>query len=44
MKYKYITIDLRKLKGIKKAEEMKKNGWDIINVGFNTIQLQKKRG
>ena len=44
MKYKYITIDLRSIKGFEKAEKLKTNGWHIISVGFNTIQLEKERG
>ena len=41
MKNKYITIDLRSVKAFEKAEKLKENGWDIISVGFNTIQLKK---
>ena len=42
MAYKYKTIDLRTVKGIKQAERLKSLGWKIISVGFNTIMLEKK--
>lgn len=42
MKRKYITVNLRTIKGIEKAEKLKEKGYVIISIGFDTIQLEKK--
>lgn len=43
MKIKYITVDTRTLKGLKRAERLKYNGWTVGSVGFYTIQFYKAR-
>lgn len=41
MKAKYITVDLRTIRGFRKAENLKSKGWKITSVGFSTIQLMR---
>ena len=43
MKTKYITIDLRTIKGFEKAERLQQQGWKIINVGWDDIQMFKEK-
>jgi len=44
--YKYITVDLRNIRGIKRAEWLQARGWKVFAVGFATVTMQKmtKRG
>ena len=42
MAYKYKTINLRLIKGIKQAEKLQSLGWKIISVGFTTVTMEKK--
>jgi hypothetical protein len=42
MRYKFITVELRSIKGIEKAERLKNNGWKIINSSLDTIIFEKK--
>ena len=39
---KYITVDTRTIKGIKKAERLKEKNWIIGSVGLWRIQFYKK--
>jgi hypothetical protein len=39
---KYKTIDTRIDKGLKQAERLKRNGWEIVSIGFYTITFFKK--
>lgn len=43
MIYEYKTISLRTLSGVKQAERMKANGWEIVSIGFETIMFQRPR-
>ena len=42
MKTKYLTIDLRTMKGIEDAEMLLEEGWTIGSIGFYTIQFWKR--
>jgi hypothetical protein len=42
-KFKYITVDLRNMKGVKKAEKLKNNGWNIISNSIDTLIFEKRR-
>ena len=42
MVYKYKTINLRLIKGIKQAEKLQSLGLKIISVGFTTVTMEKK--
>lgn len=41
-KYKYKTIDISTIAGIKKAEWYQSHGWKIISIGGDKIQFEKK--
>lgn len=43
MSIQYKTVDTRTEKGIKQAEALKRQGWTIGSVGFNTIQFYRNR-
>jgi len=40
--HKYKSINTRTLTGLKKAERLKKQGWKIVSVGFETIIFEKE--
>jgi hypothetical protein len=42
VKIKYKTVDTRTLKGLKEAERLKMNNWEVGSIGFFTIQFYKK--
>lgn len=42
MKYQFRTIDTSTLKGLKQAERLHMNGWEIIRTGLFLIWFQKK--
>jgi len=42
MKFKYKTISLRSESGFTEAEKLKDDGWEVVSVGWDTIQLCKK--
>ena len=42
MKYKYASVDLRTVKGIKKAKKLKENGWRIISHSPDVIVFEKE--
>jgi len=44
MKVKYITVDLRSIKGIKKAERLHMAGWKVNSSSLDIIQFYKKEG
>jgi len=44
MKVKYITVDLRSIKGIEKAEKLHMEGWKENSSSFWTIVFYKKEG
>lgn len=41
MKYKYKNVDTRTIKGLKKAEALKKSGWKVLTVGVNSILFER---
>ena len=43
-KFKYKTVSLRTVKGIKSAETLKRNGWKITSHSIDKIQFEKKVG
>ena len=43
MKYKYKTIQINTLKGMKQAEKLhQSNEWKQVNVGWETITYKRK--
>jgi len=42
MKYKYKTIDITTVEGLKQAERLHTSGWKTIRVGLFSIQFEKK--
>lgn len=38
---KYQTVDTRTIKGLKKAERLKRNGWTVGSVGLWVIEFYK---
>lgn len=42
MKVKYRMVDTSTLKGLRTAERLKNNGWEVTRVGLFIIQFRKK--
>lgn len=43
MRIEYKTVNIRTLKGLRKAERLKEKGWKIGSVGFETIQFYRNK-
>lgn len=43
MAYEYQSVDTSTEEGLQKAERLKRQGWDVYNVGFSTLQFQREK-
>jgi hypothetical protein len=41
MKFEYKRIDISTLDGLKRAERLKTNGWEIVHSGLFTVLMKK---
>ena len=41
-KFSYKTVDTRTLKGLKLAEQLKENGWKVLDIGLYHISFERK--
>lgn len=43
MRLQFKTISIRTEEDLKRAERLKSQGWQVGNVGFNTIQFYREK-